>query len=1013
LAWWVGASWWQARHNGRLLYGHFKGFLRTVANNAPAMIFICVLQEPPKLGTRRGASFYEMHEIHIPRVEVNAPRDKVCQVELTFETTGLDPFPPGAKSKSIYYILFLILVSAQGDIHGFIRLIRFLGCSHVFGQSDEVIEACYRRINGRVHLPELYTNNSGIFILGTPNLHLISHLCILFKSSPIQTATGEELLQLPYLQESLLSETRLLCAKHQCEVKIVRSALRGDTHSTVLAENGSILATDRNYESNEEVEPWRVSMEDTVEHPFLHMLQWMPTLRFEFTHPSMSCRRLENLFNVVSSRDGEKNLPYPRMWRRNTDLFYLSSLLSTSFWRFVDKFSFAWHRVHISKWARILRSKHHTINIIIRSVLLSHCVTFLSHCRKQDRPHQVYYAPVFCVKSTPEASRVQGRLPLGTFIYPFQGLTVMWSVHWRKTVMQMEAAPQLRIRSIQVIINSAKSSSVCMLFDCGDTNCTLSINVELNTVLTHSVYILPKQVFLNETSSSFALILDGPEFSLNTGTSDRRVQLFRDGHLLILGTYPLPQLQPSATNFFQATEFLVLAGAFAQPRSRMFELIVRGMVSTFNDHYDFHRFGDWKFFYAADFRLCQTVCAEANKVAPHVGSNPSQFVCIIENEPVPCDPRLSIPKTLNANIQLTNGPGKEVILSSRCPYSTFILLYAQIWNIYDSESKSLLQDDWANSLPIQSCYKRDTADTILTSDDVVNQHVSSKRPTFKNDHFVFPEKWFNRVNLQNYGDLLCQEDSLLFLMSPTCRVKIDEQNTGVDLVQLHVYPVFQGCREFKLESPDVKVAPFAAAASHSRACSPGYFMSKIPPHKCEPCPKDTFSDPDTASDECLPCPDVRNTTGLLPARSSIHCTNHLLDQERERLAYKAIDLVPEAVPRSTKIGKILDHEGEYAPISEKEVLRHLAPDPLLLIQQETAEGLFKEITQLTFSIEELFTMILIALALALMVAITTFIIGTASRRTAYASRRQTIIRRLLNWMYRHLRVLHHNVGPLA
>lgn len=74
---------------------------------------------------------------------------------------------------------------------------------------------------------------------------------------------------------------------------------------------------------------------------------------------------------------------------------------------------------------------------------------------------------------------------------------------------------------------------------------------------------------------------------------------------------------------------------------------------------------------------------------------------------------------------------------------------------------------------------------------------------------------------------------------------------------------------------------------------------------------------------------------------------------------------------------------------------------------------FQEITHLTFSIEEIFAMILIALALAMMSAVVTFIIAVGSRRTIYTSQRQTNINRLLKWIYRHLRDLYHRVGFLA
>ncbi|KAL5104343.1 hypothetical protein TcWFU_008676 [Taenia crassiceps] len=441
-----------------------------------SMLFVCVLQESPEPRTRRGASFYEIHEIHIPQEQINALRNKVYLVEVTFETAALDPFPPG--------------------------------CGHVFGQRDGEIEACYEKLDRRVHLPELYNNNSGMFIY--------------------ELTTDEKPQQLPYLQETLLSEAGLFCAKHQCDVKIIRSALHRNSNPIVLDEHGNVLDTETNNKSMaKEIEPWRDSMKNAVEHPLLDMFRWMPTLRFEFTHPSMSCGRLKNLFDVVITKNNEKNLPYPRAWRKSTGLHYLSSLLSTSFWR------------------------------------------------KQDKPHQVYFAPVFCTKSTAETSRVQGRLPAGTSIYPFRGMTFVWSVHWRQFFKPIESASQPRIRSIQVTINSAGMSFVSTFINCGDVNCTLSMDVRLYTALSHSVYILPNQMFLNQSSSSFALVLDGPEFSYNTGTFDRRLQLLRDGHLMVLGTYTLPQMRQQSETSVQATEFLTCASAFAQTRSRKFDIIIR------------------------------------------------------------------------------------------------------------------------------------------------------------------------------------------------------------------------------------------------------------------------------------------------------------------------------------------------------------------------------------------------------------------------------------------------------
>ncbi|KAL5965050.1 hypothetical protein TSMEX_007213 [Taenia solium] len=458
-------------------------------------------------------------------------------------------------------------------------------------------------------------------------------------------------------------------------------------------------------------------------------------------------------------------------------------------------------------------------------------------------------------------------------------MTFMWSLHWRNFFKSIEYASHPRIRTFQVAINSAETSFVRMFINCGDANCTLSMDVRLYTALSHSVYILPNQIFSNQSSSSFALILDGPEFSLNTGTFDRRLQLFRDGHLMVLGTYVLPQMQQPLETFVQATEFLTFANDFAKTRSRKFDIIVR--------FYD--------------------------------------------------------------------------------------------WPIYDLSSGPVSRRQLAWSMVSQPCGKT----AMLPPFHPPSSQDPSKNPSIA-------------VNISS--------DT-----SPTCQVKIDEQRTGFDLIQLYVYPVFQGCRESEVKFNGANVLPFAAAPSHSRFCSPGYFLSKVPPHKCEPCPEDTFSDPDTASEECLPCPDVRNSTQHLPARSSMHCTNYLLDRERERLAHKAVDMVPSVLRRPAKTEVNFEDSRENVTLIGKELLRHLAPDPLLLKQQGTAEALFKKITNLTFSTEEIFVMMLIALALAMMGAVVTFIIGIGSRRTMYASQGKTAINRLMKWIHRRLRDLNHRI----
>ncbi|VUZ55808.1 unnamed protein product, partial [Hymenolepis diminuta] len=89
-----------------------------------SMLFVCVIEEAPDRITKRGASFYELHEVHIHPSELDEAQitPNNLQVLITFETVAYDPFPPG--------------------------------CSHTIGMQESYIEICYRRIRGKFFLPE-------------------------------------------------------------------------------------------------------------------------------------------------------------------------------------------------------------------------------------------------------------------------------------------------------------------------------------------------------------------------------------------------------------------------------------------------------------------------------------------------------------------------------------------------------------------------------------------------------------------------------------------------------------------------------------------------------------------------------------------------------------------------------------------------------------------------------------------------------------------------------------------
>ena len=87
---------------------------------------------------------------------------------------------------------------------------------------------------------------------------------------------------------------------------------------------------------------------------------------------------------------------------------------------------------------------------------------------------------------------------------------------------------------------------------------------------------------------------------------------------------------------------------------------------------------------------------------------------------------------------------------------------------------------------------------------------------------------FVQISKISLSYLLLITPNFIIFNSPTCRTVIAEQSPGVDQVQLTVYPVFQKCQEIVVDSIAV---PIFNTRLHSRACSPGFFLSKIPPHK--------------------------------------------------------------------------------------------------------------------------------------------------------------------------------------
>uniref|UniRef100_A0A5K3EHE8 MH2 domain-containing protein n=1 Tax=Mesocestoides corti TaxID=53468 RepID=A0A5K3EHE8_MESCO len=100
----------------------------------------------------------------------------------------------------------------------------------------------------------------------------------------------------------------------------------------------------------------------------------------------MNCQSVNQLFDVGKVNENEAGLPYPREWKSDSEVLGTFSLLSSSIWK------------------------------------------------KQDRAHQAFYAPVACVELNSRVGTVSGLVKDGIPVYPYRGLTLVWSARWEKRV---------------------------------------------------------------------------------------------------------------------------------------------------------------------------------------------------------------------------------------------------------------------------------------------------------------------------------------------------------------------------------------------------------------------------------------------------------------------------------------------------------------------------------------------------------------------------------------------------
>nr|VZI07671.1 unnamed protein product [Spirometra erinaceieuropaei] len=257
----------------------------------------------------------------------------------------------------------------------------------------------------------------------------------------------------------------------------------------------------------------------------------------------------------------------------------------------------------------------------------------------------------------------------------------------------------------------------------------------------------------------------------------------------------------------------------------------------------------------------------------------------------------------------------------------------------------------------------------------------------------------------------CEENTKIFFLSQTCRFNPAKVSAGHSLAQIHIRPVVGQCvrrgpHGEKVQVGEMLVNSTLRPQGKKRFCPPGQYVGKIPPIQCEICPPDTFADFDTPDDTCEPCPDLRPVTNNASESSSIHCTNGVLDiyrrAARDRLNGDSAKIDHRQL--ALELNRTLDIHRNLTVnrLTDNEIMSYLAPERSLLNAQFDAERLFQEMTQITFSPNELFSMTMISLGLAVFFSSLTFIIALGSRRGSLAAVDKSIIQKGLSRLWRRV-----------
>ncbi|VDO04995.1 unnamed protein product [Rodentolepis nana] len=288
-------------------------------------------------------------------------------------------------------------------------------------------------------------------------------------------------------------------------------------------------------ESNPKVrEPWRDPEENLLDNPISNLRKWSPLLSFRFSNPNMDCEKLKYMFDVTTAqKDGRERAL--RDWTQNSELSTFSEFLSMFYWRLMR------------------------VNFFY--------MPFLTCKFAQWSPNGFFSHP--------------GEAKSDAIFYPFRGFTFVWYAKWLKPKETQNYLFYTRVRTVTISIKSSSGDYIGMAFECTEEECELHFEHKINANNgTKTTYRLPGNQSLLQPletqASTFALILDGPEFILDSrNLFYRRLRLICDGLTVMTARYRIPGTIYSS---LKPDTFTTSAMPFYKSWGDPFKVIIR--VST-------------------------------------------------------------------------------------------------------------------------------------------------------------------------------------------------------------------------------------------------------------------------------------------------------------------------------------------------------------------------------------------------------------------------------------------------